>query len=161
MNAFLLVVFSLILQALVSGLLPERFSPPDLWFLLAVVLASRQNPYLGLATAFGLGLLQDLSSAGYLGFHALGLASAAYAFYGLRGWLHWEEPAARMVILALAFLAKWGGYLILVYWMRYATLPASTWLQVFLPELVLTLLLAPIYLRLAEALLGPGDEAYA
>ncbi|WP_293179448.1 rod shape-determining protein MreD [Oceanithermus sp.] len=161
MNALLLVVFTLVLQALVSGLLPNRVSPPDLWFLLAVVLASRQNPYAGLATAFGLGLLQDLSSAGYLGFHALGLVSAAYAFYGLRGWLHWEEPAARMVILALAFLAKWGGYLILVYWMRYTTLPPSTWLSVFVPELALTLLLAPLYLRLAEAFLGPGEEAYA
>ncbi|WP_456411591.1 rod shape-determining protein MreD [Oceanithermus sp.] len=161
MNAILLAVFTLVLQALISGLLPDRVSPPDLWFLLAVVLASRQNPYAGLATAFGLGLLQDLSSAGYLGFHALGLVSAAYAFYGLRGWLHWEEPAARMVILALAFLAKWGGYLILVYWMRYTTLPPSTWLSVFAPELVLTLLLAPLYLRLAEAFLGPGEEAYA
>ncbi|WP_456410986.1 rod shape-determining protein MreD [Oceanithermus sp.] len=161
MNAILLAVFTLVLQALISGLLPDRVSPPDLWFLLAVVLASRQNPYAGLATAFGLGLLQDLSSAGYLGFHALGLVSAAYAFYGLRGWLHWEEPAARMVILALAFLAKWGGYLILVYWMRYTTLPPSTWLSVFAPELVLTLLLAPLYLRLAEVFLGPGEEAYA
>ncbi len=161
MKAFLLVVFSLVLQSLVSGLLPDRISPPDLWFLLAVVLASRQNPYAGLAVAFGLGLLQDLSSAGYPGFHALGLVSAAYAFYGLRGWLHWEEPAARMVILALAFLAKWGGYLILVYWMRYTTLPASTWVQVFAPELLLTLLLAPVYLRFAEAFLGPEDEAYA
>jgi len=157
MNAFLLILFSLILQSLVSGLMPDWLSPPDFWFLLAIVLASRHNPYAGLAIAFGLGLLQDLTSAGYLGFHALGLVTAAYAFYGLRGWLHWEEPAARMVILFLAFIAKWGGYLILVYWMRYTTLPPSTWLGVFLPELVLTMLLAPPYLYLAEALLGPGE----
>jgi rod shape-determining protein MreD len=157
MKALLLALFSLILQSLISGLLPDWLSPPDLWFLLAVVLASRQNPYAGLATAFGLGLLQDLTSAGYLGFHALGLVSAAYAFYGLRAWLHWEEPVARLVILLLAFVAKWGGYLILVYWMRYTTLPPSTWLAVFLPELVLTLLLAPPYLYLAETLLGPGE----
>ncbi len=157
MNALLLVLFSLILQSLVAGLMPDWLSPPDFWFLLVVVLASRQNPYWGLATAFGVGLLQDLTSAGYLGFHALGLVTAAYAFYGLRGWLRWEEPAARMVILSLAFLAKWGGYLILVYWMRYSTLPASTWLSVFLPELLLTMVLAPPYLYLAEALLGPGE----
>jgi len=157
MNALLLTLFSLILQSLVSGLLPDWLSPPDFWFLLAVVLASRQNPYLGLATAFGLGLLQDLTSAGYLGFHALGLVSAAYVFYGMRGLLHWEEPVARLVVLLLAFVAKWGGYLILVYWMRYTTLPPSTWLGVFLPELILTMLLAPPYLHLAEALLGPGE----
>jgi len=157
MKAVLLTLFSLILQSLISGLLPDWLSPPDLWFLLAIVLASRSNPYAGLAIAFGLGLLQDLTSAGYLGFHALGLVTAAYAFYGLRGWLHWEEPAARMVILLLSFIAKWGGYLILVYWMRYSALPPSTWLGVFLPELILTMLLAPAYLYLAEALLGPGE----
>ncbi len=161
MRTFLLIISSLIMQSLVSGLLPDRLTPPDLWFLLVLVLASRHNPYAGLAIAFGIGLMQDLSSAGYLGFHALGLVSAAYAFYGLRGWLHWEEPAARMVIIFLSFLVKWGGYLILVYWLRYTTLPASTWAQVFAPELALTLLLAPAYLWMAEALLGPEDETYA
>ncbi len=157
MKAILLTFFTIILQTLISGLLPDRLSPPDLWFLLVLALASRQNPYLGLASAFALGLLQDLSSAGYLGFHALGLVSAAYAFYGLRRWLRWEEPPAKAVILFLAFLAKWGGYLLLVYWLRYATLPPSTWLSVFLPEMLLTLALAPLFLPLADALLGAGE----
>ncbi len=160
MRAVGLVLITLVLQSVLGGVLPDTVSPPDLWFLLALALASHLPPAAGLVAAFGLGLFQDLASAGYPGLHAMGLLTAVYAFYGVGTWLHWEEVMARGMIVFLSFLAKWLGYLIVVYWLRFEVLSPLTFAQVFVPELILTLGIGPLYLRFAQMLVAPRYEEH-
>jgi len=153
-----LLVLTIGLQSVFSGLLPDSVPPPDLFFLLALVLAVRQTPSLGLLTAFALGLFQDLAYAGNLGVHAMGLLWAVYAYLWLSHFMHWEEPLGRFFIILMSFLTKWFGYMLVVYWLRFSLLSPTSFVQVFLPELLLTMLLSPLFFWLSGWVLGRQTE---
>ncbi len=148
MRILLTVVLAFLFQGFFSGLLGERLVPPDLIYLAALLLAASLSPYLGLPLAFALGLLQDLLSAGYPGLHAVGLLFAAYAYYRLSRLVHWEEPVGQAVILGGSFVAKWVGLLLVAFWLRLAYFNPLTLGGVILPEMLLTLLVAPLAIRL-------------
>ncbi len=154
-----LFLLTLFLASLFSGLLPDSLSPPDLWFLYVAALTPRLRPPLALALAFGVGLFADLAGGGYLGLMAVGLLMAAYAILGLSTWLHPEEPLGRAAILAGAYLAKWFGVFLVVYVLGLFLVGPLDFTGAVLSEALLTALLAPLYLRLAEAILGDWDHA--
>lgn len=149
-----MVLLAVGLQGLFSGVLPDFLPPPDLMFLLALALAATLNPFAGLVAAFGVGLLQDLLSAGFLGLHGVGLLCAVYVFERLSLTFRWDEPLGRVTVLLGCFAAKWLGYLVVSYWLRAEPFGVGAVVGVLLPELALTLLLAPLFLRLAEWLIG-------
>ncbi len=159
MAAIGLFLLTLFLASFFSGLLPEGTAPPDLWFLYVAVLTPRLRPSGALAAAFGVGLFADLAGGGYLGLMAVGLLAAAYAQMGLSTWLHPEELLGRATILAGAYLAKWLGIFLVVYALGLFLVGPLDFLGIILSEALLTALAAPVYFRLAAALLGDADHA--
>ncbi len=151
MRMILIIAVAFLLQGFVSGLLGDSYAPPDLIYLAALLLAATVSPYTGLPLAFALGLLQDLLSAGYPGLHAVGLLFAAYAYYRLSRLVHWDELAGQAVILGGSFVAKWLGILLVAFWLRLGNFNPLTLWPVILPEMLLTLLIAPFAIRLYQA----------
>lgn len=117
MKALFALLLTLFLAGLLGALWPQGLMAPDLFLALALGYAHGRPYYLGLPAAFLLGLLQDLLGFGLLGLHAVGLLSAAYAFYATGQRLAQEVPGALFAFLA-AFLAKWAGYFLVAYWLR-------------------------------------------
>lgn len=154
MRLVLLIVVAFLLQGFVSGLLGETIPPPDLIYLATLGMAASVSPFLGLPLAFVVGLLQDLLSAGYPGLHAVGLLLAAYAYYRLSRLVHREELAGQAVILGGSFAAKWLGILLLGLWLRLGQFNPLTLWSVIVPEMVLTLLVAPLLLQVYRRLAG-------
>ena len=115
-------------------------------------MAASVSPFLGLPLAFSVGLLQDLLSAGYPGLHAVGLLLAAYAYYRLSRLVHWDELAGQVVILGGSFVAKWLGILLVALWLRMGGFNPLTLWSVIVPEMLLTLLIAPLALRVYQQL---------
>jgi rod shape-determining protein MreD len=143
MRILLLFILAFILQSFLSGLLGEVLAPPDLIYLATLLAVTGVSPFLGLPLAFGVGLVQDLLSAGYPGLHAVGLLFAAYAYYRLTRLVHWDELAGQLVVLVGSFLAKWAGYLLIAFWLKLGSFNPLTLWPVMLSEMLLTLLLAP------------------
>ncbi|ADD27926.1 rod shape-determining protein MreD [Meiothermus ruber] len=152
MRLVLLIVIAFLLQGFVSGLLGEGIPPPDLVYLATLLMAASVSPFLGLPLAFSVGLLQDLLSAGYPGLHAVGLLLAAYAYYRLSRLVHWDELAGQVVILGGSFVAKWLGILLVALWLRMGGFNPLTLWSVIVPEMLLTLLIAPLVLRVYQQL---------
>lgn len=152
MRIILIVILAFLLQGFVSGLLGDSFTPPDLIYLTTLLLVASVSPYVGLPLAFALGLLQDLLSAGYPGLHAVGLVCAAYAYYRLSRLVHWDELAGQAVILGGSFVAKWLGILLVAFWLRLGNFNPLTLWSVILPEMLLTLLIAPFAIQLYRQL---------
>jgi len=152
MRLVLLIVVAFVLQGFVSGLLGDAFPPPDLIYLATLVMVASVSPFLGLPLAFLVGLLQDLLSAGYPGLHAVGLLLAAYSFYQLSRLVHWEELAGQAVILGGSFVAKWLGVLLIALWLQLGQFNPLTLWSVIVPEMLLTLLIAPLALRVFRQL---------
>jgi rod shape-determining protein MreD len=154
MRPILLLVCAFLLQSLISGLLPGWASPPDLPFLATLAIAARVSPYAGLVIAFAVGLLMDLSAAGYPGLNVLGYLLGIYVFYRLSRAFHWDEPLGQYAVLIGSLLTKWLGYLLMVYWLRGEPFGFLSIAPVFASEALLTLLVAPFFLRLARGSLG-------
>lgn len=152
MRIILIIILAFLLQGFVSGLLGDNFAPPDLIYLTTLLLVASVSPYVGLPLAFTLGLLQDLLSAGYPGLHAVGLLFAAYAYYRLSRLVHWNELAGQAVILGGSFVAKWAGILLVAFWLRLGNFNPLTLWSVILPEMLLTLLIAPFVIQLYQRL---------
>lgn len=152
MRIILIISLAFLLQGFVSGLLGDNFAPPDLIYLATLLLVASVSPYVGLPLAFALGLLQDLLSAGYPGLHAVGLLFAAYAYYRLSRLVHWNELAGQAVILGGSFVAKWAGILLVAFWLRLGNFNPLTLWSVILPEMLLTLLIAPFVIQLYQRL---------
>lgn len=152
MRIILIISLAFLLQGFVSGLLGDNFAPPDLIYLATLLLVASISPYVGLPLAFALGLLQDLLSAGYPGLHAVGLLFAAYAYYRLSQLVHWNELAGQAVILGGSFVAKWAGILLVAFWLRLGNFNPLTLWSVILPEMLLTLLIAPFVIQLYQRL---------
>ena len=143
MRIVLLLILAFLLQSLLSGLLGDMITPPDLIYLATLMAVATLSHYAGLPLAFGIGLVQDLLSAGYPGLHAVGLLFAAYAYYRLARLVHWDELAGQIVVLVGSFIAKWAGYLLIAFWLRMGGFNPLTLWPVILSEMALTLLLAP------------------
>lgn len=154
MRPILLLVLTFCLQSLISGLLPGWVSPPDLPFLVTLAVASTVSPYAGLLLAFAVGLLMDLSSAGYPGLNVMGYLLGTYVFYRLLRAFRWDEPLGQFAVLAGSLLTKWLGYSLMVYWLRGEPFGLLSIAPVFVSEGILTLLVAPLFLRLARGILG-------
>ncbi|PZA06741.1 MULTISPECIES: rod shape-determining protein MreD [unclassified Meiothermus] len=150
MRPILLLALTFLLQSLISGLLPDWLSPPDLPFLAVLAIAARVSPYTGLILAFAVGLLMDLSAAGYPGFGPMGYLLGTYVFYRLSRTFHWDEPLGQYAVLIGSLLTKWLGYLLMVYWLRGEPFGFLSIASVFASEGILTLLVAPFFLRLAR-----------
>lgn len=150
MRIILIIILAFLLQGFVSGLLGDSFAPPDLIYLATLLLVASVSPYVGLPLAFTLGLLQDLLSAGSPGLHAVGLLFAAYAYYRLSRLVHWNELAGQAVILGGSFVAKWVGILLVAFWLRLGNFNPLTLWSVILPEMLLTLLIAPFVIQLYQ-----------
>ncbi|WP_027877174.1 rod shape-determining protein MreD [Meiothermus cerbereus] len=144
MRLILLIVLAFILQGFSSGLLGDTIPPPDLIYLATLLVVASLSPFFGLPLAFSIGLLQDLLSAGYPGLHAVGLLLAAYAYYRLSRLVHWDELAGQMVILGGSFVAKWLGIMLVALWLRLGQFNPLTLWSVMVPEMLLTLLIAPL-----------------
>jgi len=153
-RALLLFLFTVLFSAFFSGLWPDGVAPPDLGFLFVVALTARLSPVPALFAAFFTGLFFDLAAAGYPGLHAVGYLLAAFAQQRLGALLHWEEALGRAAIVVGAYLAKWLGVFLVVYWLGLFGVGPLAFAGVFLGEAAGTLILAPLYLWLAEALLG-------
>jgi rod shape-determining protein MreD len=158
MRTALLILLTFILQGLVSGLFVTPLVPPDLPYLAALGIAASSSSYAGLVLAFGMGLIQDLLSGGQLGLHGVALLFASYAFYRLTRSFHWDEAAGAALIYLGTFLAKWSGYLLMVYWLRSSSLNWTGILSVMGLELILTGLFAIPFLRVFRASLGIRSE---
>lgn len=154
MRIVLLIILAFILQSFISGLLGEALAPPDLIYLATLMSVTVVSPYAGLPLAFGIGLVQDLLSAGYPGLHAVGLLFAAYAYYQLTRLVHWDELAGQLVMLVGSFIAKWAGYLLIAFWLKLGPFNPLTLWPVMLSEMVLTLLLAPWVIGRYQRLVG-------
>ncbi|WP_018112409.1 hypothetical protein [Thermus igniterrae] len=134
MKVFLALLATLFLAGLLGTLWPQGAMAPDLFLVLALWYARSQPYYLGLPGAFLLGLLQDLLGYGLLGLHAVGLLSAAYAHYGASRRLTEGAGLGAPFAFLWAFLAKWAGYFLVVYWLR-LDLPPLAPLDLFLEGL--------------------------
>lgn len=118
MKAFLALMTTLFLSGLLGALWPQGAMAPDLFLVLALWYARSRPCYLGLPGAFLLGMLQDLLGYGLWGLHAVGLLSAAYAYYGASRRLTEREGLGALFAFFWAFLAKWAGYFLVAYWLR-------------------------------------------
>lgn len=141
------------LQSALPVLLAGR-AQPDLILLAALTLAARMRPSWGLLLGYALGMLQDIAGHGMLGFHAAGAAAGVYAGYVVRRLLSTETWLNQLIVVALALSAKWLVFLALAYWTRLPLITSGTWVNVVLPELLTTLLLAPVVYGLAEWAFG-------
>ncbi len=131
-------------QSLLSGLFGQTITPPDLVFLFVMMVVSTNTAFFGLPVAFASGLWLDLVSSGTLGLHAMGTLFAAYAFYRLSKVFHWHEFAGQLLILAGCFLAKWVGILLVATWLGIGAFEIHNVWKILLPEMALTLLVAPL-----------------
>ena len=144
-----MVLLAVVAQAGLQASLPEAWPPPDLWFLAVLFIGSRLPAWAALLLGFGVGLGQDLAVGGTWGVHALGLTLAAYVGSELVRWLPWEESMGRHAILLVSFLAKWGGIVLILLWLGVEISPQFLFFQVFLPELLLTAIMVPIFSLIA------------
>ncbi len=154
-----LFLLTLFLASLFSGLLPDGFPAPDVWFLLVAVLTPRLRPAWALVAAFLIGAFADLAGGGYLGLLAVGLLFAAYAFLALSSRLHLEETLGRTAILVGAYLAKWAGVFLVVYALGLFLVGPFDFLGLVLGEAALTALVAPLFLMAAKAILKEEGHA--
>ncbi|WP_038057288.1 rod shape-determining protein MreD [Thermus amyloliquefaciens] len=128
------LLITLLLSGLLGALWPQGLMAPDLFLVLALLYARGLPYYLGLPSAFFLGLVQDLLGYGLLGLHAVGLLSASYAFYAASRRLAPGEVPGVLFSFLWAFSAKWAGYFLVAYWLR-LELPAFLPLDLILEGL--------------------------
>jgi rod shape-determining protein MreD len=101
----LLALLLLVLQGILTPLL-EPYPAPDLVLLAALLSLERLRLGRAVLLAYGLGMLQDLTGSGVLGFHALGLAGGVFC----AGWVTTRGNGtwgARALALVAATLGKW------------------------------------------------------
>ena len=156
-----LAVFYLLLVA-AQGWLTGLFGTlpaPDLFLLAALTLLGRMMPWQLVVVAYGVGLLQDLTSDSVVGMHALGLAAAAWAASFVRVQFSRSGVAERLLIVSAAQGAKWLVIVTLLTWLSGTPrLPVLT-LAVAVSETVLTAGVALVVLPWGEALLDRAKVA--
>ena len=141
----LFIVVILGAQGTLGVVLPVFISPPDLFLLTALALTSRLTPLWTLAVGYSLGLLQDILGAGALGFHAAGIMAGVLAAGFVRRGLSSDSSFNQAFGVVTALLTKWLVFIALGYWMRLDAMNLETLLYRFTPEVIVTLLLAPLF----------------
>lgn len=141
---FVLVVLGA--QGAMGAVLPVFVSPPDLFLLTALALTSRLTPLWTLAVGYGLGLAQDILGAGALGFHAAGIMAGVLAAGFVRRGLSSDNGVNYALGVVTALLVKWLVFIALGYWTRLEAMNLETLLYRFVPEVVTTLILGPLFL---------------
>ena len=140
---FVLVVLGA--QGVMGVVLPVFVSPPDLFLLTALALTSGLTPLWTLAVGYGLGLAQDILGAGALGFHAAGIMAGVLAAGFVRRGLSNDNSVNNALGVVAALLVKWLVFMALGYWTRLDAMNLETLLYRFVPEMVTTLLLGPLF----------------
>ncbi len=144
MRAVIFFALLIAIQGVLAALLPHSIVAPDLFLLAALAVSTRLRPSLGLLAAYGIGLIQDVIGAGWFGFHALAIASAIYASYGARRFFSGNSWLNQATIVLVAVAIKWITYLLFDYWTRAGLMTSTALVSAFLPELLTTLLCAPL-----------------
>lgn len=148
---FIFVIWGL--QGALNVLVPA-FTPPDLFLLATLALASRVRPIWGLGLGYAIGLLQDAIGAGAFGFHAAGLAAGVMFAYATRRFLSSETGVNQALTILVALLAKWFAFIALNYWTRQSLISGDSLFKVMIPEIITTLVLAPFVFWLANWAFG-------
>jgi rod shape-determining protein MreD len=102
-NFFIIVLLLLVAQisfGRLLGLGPQRISP-NLFLLLAMVLAFRVGNGSSLLACWVLGLAKDLSGGSLLGSYACGFALVGFLVIWLREWFYVEHPLIIILVVAL------------------------------------------------------------
>ena len=140
---FVLVVLGA--QGAMGAVLPVFVSPPDLFLLTALALTSRLTPLWTLAVGYGLGLAQDILGVGALGFHAAGIMAGVLTAGFVRRGLSNDNSVNNALGVVAALLVKWLVFIALGYWTRLDAMNLETLLYRFVPEVITTLLLGPLF----------------
>lgn len=141
------------LQGALYVLVPT-LTPPDLFLLATLTLASRVRPMWALALGYIIGLLQDAIGAGAFGFHAAGLAAAVIVGYAVRRFLSIETSFNQSLVVLTAMFAKWFIFIALNYWTRKGFITGDSITKVMIPEIITTLIVAPFVYWLANWAFG-------
>lgn len=148
---FIFVVWGL--QGALYVLVPT-ITPPDLFLLAALTLASRVRPMWGLGLGYVIGLLQDALGAGAFGFHAAGLAAAVIVGFTVRRFLSTETSFNQALVVLTAMFSKWFVFIVFNYWTRKGFISGDSIWKVMIPEIITTLVVAPFVYWLANWAFG-------
>lgn len=152
---FVLVILGL--QGAMGAVLPEYISPPDLFLLVALHIATRVPFFWALCIGYGIGLLQDVLGVGLLGFHAAGILAGVFVSSFVRRGLSAETSLNHALAAFVALLAKWLVFIALNYWTRQGLITFETLLYRFLPEVIVTLAIGPIVFAFANWSFGRNN----
>ena len=141
------------LQGALYVLVPT-ITPPDLFLLATLTLASRVRPIWGLGLGYGTGLLQDAIGAGAFGFHAAGLAAAVMVGYAVRRFLSSDTSFNQTLGVLAAMIAKWFVFIALNYWTRKGFISGDSITKVMIPEIITTLVVSSMVFWLANWAFG-------
>jgi rod shape-determining protein MreD len=142
------VVFVLVVlgaQGALGVVLPTWVSPPDLFLLAALAATARLTPLWTLGVGYAIGLLQDILGAGVLGFHASGVMTGVLVAGFVRRGLSSENSLNLAISLFSALIAKWLVFIALGYWTRLEAMSVETLLYRFIPEVLTTLAVGPLF----------------
>ncbi len=155
MKPIFLGLLILVLQGLVSFVLPQTFSPPDFFLLAALAVGVRVNPEIGILAAVLIGFCQDLFGGGQIGLHTGALAITAYVVFWARRVLQGEQGLNALLLVTLAEIVKWLCLAMFVFWSRKNIISTETWAWVIPLEILFTLIASPAIAALARWALGP------
>jgi rod shape-determining protein MreD len=149
---FVLLVLGL--QGSLGAVVPAFLSPPDLFLLVALFVATRVPLFTALWVGYAIGLLQDVLGGGLIGFHAAGILAGVFASSFVRRGLSAETNINHAVTALVALLGKWLVFIALNYWTRQNLISLETFIYRFLPEVLLTLVIGPFIFAMANWAFG-------
>lgn len=142
-----LAVAAVVLQTTLVPQIGSVGAAPDLIFLMVMFFALQRETTLGLWTAFGLGLLQDIACGGPLGMNALALLCLAFLIGYLRRQLFKENISAQvLMLLLLTFLHQF----LVFFWMNTVLdtgYPFGEWVRRALVMSLYHIVLGPLVFR--------------
>ena len=148
------------LQGALSSLLTRAgITPPNLFLLTGAACALRLRSVPALLAGYAVGLLQDVLGHGLLGLHAAGIAGGVLILIGLRRFITDSGVFQSILTVVSAILGQWAAFLILTYWLRGGLVTVDALEKVLPWELVLTLLVFPVWERVATWGLGNRPSA--
>ncbi|GGQ99616.1 rod shape-determining protein MreD [Deinococcus ruber] len=148
------------LQGALSSLLTRAgITPPNLFLLTAAAYALRLRAVPALLAGYAVGLLQDVLGHGLLGLHAAGLAGGVLILIGLRRFITDSGVFQSILTVVSAILGQWAAFLILTYWLRGGLVTVDALEKVLPWELLLTLLVYPLWNRVMSWGLGKRPSA--
>jgi rod shape-determining protein MreD len=149
---FALFYLTLLTSQGVLAVLLAPLPAPDFFLLAVMTLFWRLRAWHLVLAAYGVGLLQDVIGHGVLGVHALGLAGGVLAASFVRAHLGQAGTPERLVMVAAALVGKWLVFVVMLLWLNESSGMMTVLGRVALPESLLTLLLSPFILQVAEGL---------